>query len=275
MLSPESLTALKEQIKLAFFDIDETLYIKQNAIIPKTIPEVFRRLKQQGIRPAIATGRPRCAFPQVINQLIEDEDVDIFVTINGQHNSYQQQIITQYPLTTLEIKRIIDFMQQHKFEYGFVGNDHIAVSAISPSVQTALTPITSNYIVDPDYYLKAPIYQMLLFYPTEKEGLITTSTILGQDLKTVRWHPYAVDLLAQNGSKARGIQNIVTHLGLSMKNVIAFGDGLNDIEMLTSVGYGVAMGNACPELKAVADYVTTNIEQDGILTAFQQLQLLE
>lgn len=271
-LSPET---LKNQIKLAFFDIDETLYIKQDAILPSSIPAVFSRLKQQGITPAIATGRTRCAFPMVVEQLLEKAGVDVFVTINGQHNSYAKQLVSTYPLSLLELEKIIQFMQQHQLDYGLVGNEHIAISAATDLVKTALNPITTGYIIDPNYHHKAPIYQMLLFFPPEKEILIHQSGILGDHLKTVRWHQNAVDLLAKEGSKARGIKDIVEHLGLGMENVIAFGDGLNDIEMLTSVGFGVAMGNAHSDLMAVADYVTTNIEQDGILNAFQQLKLLD
>lgn len=64
-----------------------------------------------------------------------------------------------------------------------------------------------------------------------------------EGLKTVRWHEEAVDLLPAGMSKTDGIRSVVEALGLEMADVMAFGDGLNDVEMLSEVGFGVAMGN--------------------------------
>ncbi|WP_106497768.1 HAD hydrolase family protein [Lentibacillus sp. Marseille-P4043] len=58
------------------------------------------------------------------------------------------------------------------------------------------------------------------------------------------------------------------------RNTFAFGDGLNDIEMLTEVGTGIAMGNGVSELKKVADYVTVDVDENGIVKGLQQFGLL-
>jgi cof family protein len=58
------------------------------------------------------------------------------------------------------------------------------------------------------------------------------------------------------------------HLGISLEECIAFGDGGNDMTILQTAGIGVAMGNAYEGVKAVADYVTTSIDEDGIRNAF-------
>lgn len=60
-----------------------------------------------------------------------------------------------------------------------------------------------------------------------------------------------------------------------MQNVMAFGDGLNDIEMLTIAGVGVAMGNAHQDLKAIADHVTLHIEEDGIYSFLKKAKLID
>ena len=59
-----------------------------------------------------------------------------------------------------------------------------------------------------------------------------------------------------------------------MADTIAFGDGRNDIEMLETVAMGVAMGNAVPEAKAVADFETDRIENDGIIKALKEFRLI-
>jgi len=61
---------------------------------------------------------------------------------------------------------------------------------------------------------------------------------------------------------------------MDMKDTVAFGDNLNDLEMLQTVEMGVAMGNARPEVKRVADAVTDSVDRDGIVKGLKQLQLI-
>lgn len=264
-----------EQIKLVFFDIDETLYVKHKDHIPPSVYTAIRKLKERGIVPGIATGRTRTSFPRQINELIEQERIEILVTINGQHNSYQGQIIERHPINPSKIASAIQFFEQHGITYGFVSSEGIAVSEIAPMMQAALNPITTTYVVDKHHYQRHEIYQMLAFYEVHQDPLIESSGILEDDLKVLRWHDYSVDLLGQSGSKARGIHAIAQHLGYTAANVMAFGDGINDTEMLSHVGLGVAMGNAIDELKQVADYVTSDIEDDGIFNALVHFGVIE
>lgn len=264
-----------EQIKLVFFDIDETLYVKDKAFVPPSVYTAIRKLKQRGIVPGIATGRTRSAFPAVINELIEQEQIEMLVTINGQHSSYQGQVIAQHPIARSRLTQLTHFFEQQRITYAFISNQGIAVSDITPKMQAALHPITTDYIVDKQHYQQYDVYQMLAFYEASDDALIQRSGILGDDLKVLRWHDYSVDLLDDAGSKARGIDSIVRHLGYTAANVMAFGDGINDSEMIAHVGLGVAMGNAIPALKRVANYVTSDIEDDGILNALVKLGIVD
>ena len=92
--------------------------------------------------------------------------------------------------------------------------------------------------------------------------------------KSMRWGENVIDINSQTSGKASGIQTICNELGILPENVIAFGDGENDMEMLSAAGIGVAMGNALPCVKEIADYVTETVEQDGILRALQNFRLL-
>ena len=80
--------------------------------------------------------------------------------------------------------------------------------------------------------------------------------------------------MPKGGSKAEGIKKLIEKLGFKMENVYAFGDGLNDIEMLQTVGTGIAMGNALDIVKEYADLVTTNVEDDGIVNGLKEVGLL-
>lgn len=266
---------LSSPIKIVFFDIDETLYYKKEVRIPRSISEqVLPKLRANGIIPAIATGRAYGAFPEALKPLMNENGFELFVTINGQYNLYRNQIISEYPLMKERIERILVKLKALDIEYAFVTAEEIAVSRNTPEVEESLRPIKADYIVDPDFYLLHTVIQLLAFFPQERTEEVVASGVLEDDLKEVRWHKYSVDLLNKQNSKARGIQDVLHYFGFSPENAMAFGDGLNDLEMISSVGFGVAMGNAEAELKSVADYVTLPIEQDGILVALQQLGII-
>ena len=90
------------------------------------------------------------------------------------------------------------------------------------------------------------IYQSLLFCEIDEEKQYFKNY---PKFDFIRWHPYSVDILPKGGSKAEGIKKMIDRLGFELKDVYAFGDGLNDLEMLKAVGTGVAMGNGVPEAK--------------------------
>ena len=76
------------------------------------------------------------------------------------------------------------------------------------------------------------------------------------------------------GAIAAGIQLMTKHFNIPLECAMAFGDGGNDIPMLQHVPYGVAMGNACEELKSVADYITESVDEDGIENALRHFGLI-
>lgn len=264
-----------EQIKIIFFDIDDTLYLKQRDYLPPSIAPAIRQLKARGIIPAIATGRTPCSFPKALVQLIEQEKIDTLVTMNGQYVSYQQQVIEKHPIAQSALQRLTRYFQQQQIDYAFINEQEIVVSNITPMLAEALDPITRHYRLnqDPDYLFQHDIFQLLAFYPASADKMVEDAKLL-QQLKTVRWHENSVDIFDINGSKARGIKAVLDHLGLTMEQTMAFGDGLNDIEMLQQVGIGVAMGNAHPQLKSLADYVTDSVAEDGIARFLQQAGLI-
>ncbi|HLK58916.1 MAG TPA: Cof-type HAD-IIB family hydrolase [Chthonomonadaceae bacterium] len=84
---------------------------------------------------------------------------------------------------------------------------------------------------------------------------------------------WGVEMHAPNVSKRLGLETIVTQLGLSREEVVAIGDHINDMEMLEWAGIGVAMGNALPEVKEIADWVTDRYDEDGVARAIERFVL--
>lgn len=256
--------------KIIFFDIDDTLYIKFENRIPDSTKLALQRLKEQGIIVAIATGRGICVFPKCVHELVEQVGIDVFVTINGQYNEYRGTPLVDFPLTPAQIRHTTDYLIGQDIAYGYMTRDEIIGFNETPPMTHALNSLHIPYRIADEFDMNTPVYQILAFYENNK----TANLELGENLKTVRWHISGVDILDKDGSKARGIHAVLDKLGLTMADAWAFGDGLNDIEMLSSVGFGVAMGNAHDDLKAVADFVCPSHQEDGIFKGLQALGVI-
>ena len=104
-------------------------------------------------------------------------------------------------------------------------------------------------------------------YETELMARIPTCT-------SGRWHPAFTDITAKGADKGEGIRVMAKHLGFDPQYTMAFGDGGNDSSMILTAGIGVAMGNAIDSLKQQADYITTSVDEDGILNALKHFKLI-
>ena len=89
-----------------------------------------------------------------------------------------------------------------------------------------------------------------------------------------RWSRFGIDVLPGSGDKVAGIRKYLALQGISHEETIAFGDGENDIGMLQYAGIGVALGNAGEEVKAAADYVTADIDDDGVWKALEHFHII-
>lgn len=255
----------KNQIKAVFFDIDETLYQKETDYLPETVIPALQQLQQAGIIVGIATGRVQASFPAKVSELVKKLNIDTLVCSNGQFVMSKGEIIRNAALPTEKVRQLLDYLIEQEIDYCVLNNDKLCVSNITPKLKGALDPITTHYQVDPHYADHHPVLQILSFHDQTKDHLFKNIPQL-EGLKTIRWHEDSVDIFESAGSKAFGIQQVAEHLGFTMENVMAFGDGLNDVEMLSQVGVGVAMGNGCDTVKQLAKHIAPNIDDDGIAT---------
>ena len=82
------------------------------------------------------------------------------------------------------------------------------------------------------------------------------------------------DVIEKEASKAEGLRRLCEYYGVPISETIAFGDSMNDYEIIQEAGIGVAMGNGTEELKRAADYVTSAIGEDGVWNACVHLHLI-
>ena len=117
------------------------------------------------------------------------------------------------------------------------------------------------------------VLQLISFFKADREPHFMTE--LMPDCTSMRWHPFFTDVIAGGVDKSVGIDKVLAYEGLSLDDAMAFGDGGNDVTMLSHVPYGIAMGNACDELKRVSAYVTDSVDEDGVEKALRHFGLID
>ncbi len=254
---------------IIFFDIDGTL-LNHDKQLPSSTKEAIFKLKELGHVVAIATGRA----PFMYRDLRKELEIDTFVSYNGQYVVVNGEVIFTNPLNTASLEKLTEVALRN--EHPVVYMDHEDMKANVPEhpfIHESIDTLKIEHFPthDPDYYKERDLYQTLLFC---REGEERQYEQEFPDFDFIRWHPVSVDILPKGGSKAKGIQAVVEKLGFPKGNQYAFGDGLNDIAMLSSVTNSVAMGNGEEEVKRAAKYVTKSVEEDGILHGLQMVGLL-
>lgn len=257
--------------ELIFFDIDDTLcrFGQLHALSRKTL----QRLHAAGIKMAIATGRSMMMLPPDIRALVDAGMLEALVSANGQYNVLQDEVVSHYPLSGDDVAALIAICRDYGIAYQQLSAHHIAWSQEQPNYEH-MRKIFPCCVVDADYYRRHTIYQLSVFLPEDEEYPSLVDAFAAQGYHVARWHRGGADLVPHAGSKARGIADVCQALGVDIRNTMAFGDGLNDLEMLQAVGIGVAMGDGWPQLREVADYVTGSIEEDGVAKALQHFGVL-
>ncbi len=256
--------------KIIFMDLDGTIIDHSINAIPENTIKTIKLLKEQGHTLVIATGRPPCLFYDIEHTL----DIDTFIAANGRYVKYKgKEIYTDY-IDPVIMKQFVSDMIEQKIEVGF---EAVNVYAIH-NILTDLPSKFSDYyhlempIEIKDFHLHNKVLQMIIFYDKKDYSHISKKyPMLDFNISC----PYGIDINNKGGMKEVGMNEILSILNFKKEDVIAIGDGFNDISMIEAAGFGIAMGNGCIPLKEKADYVTDNCNDDGFYKAFKKLGMVK
>jgi Cof subfamily protein (haloacid dehalogenase superfamily) len=254
--------------KIVFFDIDGTL-LDHEKNLPSSTKKAINILKENGVFVAIATGRA----PFMFTNLLAELDIDSYVSFNGQFVVFENEVIYKNPLSQTDLDSLLQETKKNEHPLIFMNEKTMkATTKHHPFIETSMGSLLMPHPdEDSSFFIDKEIYQSLLFCETGEEQFYYENY---PEFDFIRWHQYSVDILPKGGSKAEGIKKMIQRLGFELKDVYAFGDGLNDLEMLKAVGTGVAMGNGVPEAKALANMVTSDVSEDGIWNGLKELKLI-
>ena len=256
-------------IKAVFFDIDGTLFSHKMMGVPDSTKKALRMLREKGIKSYIATGR---CWTEMKSLPIDYSEFDGMVLLNGQIClDSEGNIIYESPIEEGDLKEIVFEFEQKKMPVLLIERDSIYINYVDEIVIEAQKTFSLPTPMVGEYGDKK-IYQACVYANEEQEKELMKRL---QYCKTTRWHEYGIDLISECGGKDIGIGHVLEYYGINRSECMAFGDGENDVDMLKYAGIGVAMGNATDSTKACADYVTKDIEHDGIYYALKKYEVLE
>jgi Cof subfamily protein (haloacid dehalogenase superfamily) len=255
--------------KLLFFDIDGTLYDNKNDEVPKSTIEALKKLKENpDVEIAIATGRASYILRRLDNIL---PFFDAFVYQNGLHITYKGEEVFRHIPTKEDTKNLISTFKYHDLVHGGFNPSKEVISGTTKKIENDFTLMGLDIPLIQDLEHTDNLMQ-LYFFGNEKDFKNVQDA--HPEVRVVPWHTNGADILPINFSKEVGIKRLAKQLGYEMKDVMAFGDAANDLEMIKAAGTGVVMGNGIPELKAIADYITDPVDQDGIYNALKHFNLI-
>ena len=271
--------------KALFLDIDYTLFSPRQGIVPPSAEAAVRKARENGHYVFLCTGRS-----QAEARKYQNFPVDGFIYANGAACFVKGKNIYDHPISEENVNRIREMIERH----------HMGVligGARNAYLDDICYPMISSYLSgsepDPEIRMRNlrnngmasmrewtgddPVYKLGATKP-HQDSFDSLSAQLPPHFRLVQ------TLSSENGDfgeisdstnkKSDGILRILEHLGMSKEDAVGIGDSGNDTDMLEICGIGIAMGNGSEEVKTIADWITTDVDEDGIRNAFVHIGVI-
>ncbi len=267
--------------KLLVVDIDGTL-LDRRGVISAVDREALLKARDAGVIVSLSTGRAIGACKNVLKELALD-GFHVFFDGALVCNNIQDEEVYAQPIGSELVRDAIAFSQRNGIPLELYSATHYFVEQESwrTDIHTEffnLAPTLRDFasLWEKERIIKGGI--VVASAEEEAEVRRFGQEFRGRlDLGWARAPAYPdfqfINVLATGVSKGRALRELASHLGIVMSEVIAMGDGINDISLLSAAGTAVAMQNAPAEVKAVADYVTADVEHGGVAGAVRRFLL--
>ena len=253
--------------KVLVLDLDGTLTNSQKEITDKTLEAVFR-MQEYGHKVVIATGRPTPGALPIAKKLKLEKFGGFIASFNGGQitDCGSGEVIYQQTLPNI----------------GFISYDKTGIIAADRpdkyiDLEARINHLPVSYKKNIAEYIDFPLNKCLgtaepEVAPEKEQAFIEK---FGDRINVSRSEPFFIEITPKGIDKAASLEHLCEIIGSSRENMIACGDGFNDISMIKYAGVGVAMANAQEEVKAAADYITVSNDEDGVAKVIYEMILKE
>lgn len=276
--------------KVIFMDIDGTL-LNEYGVVPESAKHAVQKARKNGHLVFICTGRSKAE----LFQEILDVGFDGIIGAAGGYIEVEEEVIFHETVSSQDIQHLVDFFNEHHIDFYLESNGGLFSSK---NCKSHFRSIMDKIIMENPEAKEEVERGMLPFHDALIEGKdliredINKICFLGSDIPfeviyrefATKFNviPSTVPILGENSGelsvpgihKATAIEKLLEHLNIDKKDTFAYGDGMNDLEMIEFVQYGIAMGNAKEPLKQAADGVTDIHDDHGIFNSFRKYGLI-
>lgn len=276
--------------KIIFLDVDGTL-VDYETNIPESAITAIRKARENGHRVYICTGRSKAE----VYQELWDIGLDGMIGGNGSYVEDRGHVVMHQLITADQCRRIVDYLHEKGLEFylesnnGLFASRHFAEKA-QPSVQEysrrkGKENAEKLTVADafPEMIYGGKLYRddlnKISYLLNSYQDFLDTKEMF-PDMENGTWGGAGEtalfgDLGVKGITKGNAVEHLLDYLGMEKKDTIAFGDAKIDIPMFECCEIGVAMGSGGEEAKAAADFVTDDVDKDGLYKAFRRLGLIE
>ncbi len=270
-------------MKYIFLDIDGTLFDHRKYAIPKSAYQAVELARRAGHKVFICTGRTCCLLDHV-----KDMDYDGVVAAAGAYAQIKEEIIYEDSIPYPEMEEIMRFCISNGVSYVLEGKKGIYMHSM---VRDYFFEGEGRDCPGHEFFKQPAVYDMedydpetetiykFCIYSLKEEALMEIEKKYGAGYQFIHSIPnegslHCVEVMSVRNNKAGGIRKILEYYGGCMEDTVAIGDSMNDLEMIKECAVGIVMGNGDGKLKAYADYVTSDIDKDGVYQGLEHYGLL-
>ncbi len=259
------------KIKLVATDIDGTL-VKWDTSVSDGVKDCIKKLQENGVKVVLVTGRMHCATKHLRDELGLNSPVVSYqgglIKDSDGKTLYQENLDSDYA------KEIINWAHKNDVHLNLYIDDKLYVEKDDDCVKRYTDGKFVPYTVCPFESLKIENVNKILaidYGNAERvTGWISELQAKFPELYIVKSTPFFCEIGSPMAKKSLGVEFLAKHWNLSQDEILTIGDQNNDIELLKAGGVKVAMGNATPELKECANYITDSVENDGFVKAIEK-----
>ena len=272
-------------MKLIFLDIDGTLTLPGHNVPPESALQAIRKTQEKGNKVFLCTGRNYAMLKPLLVY-----GFDGMVAGAGGYVTCGDEVLYDCPMTDVQTRTALDVLHRNgifctletkEMTYGDekLGSFLSSQSKGNSEIERWRAALSSELNIHPmNEYDGRPAYKIVIMCENESQ-LEEPKKILSRDfdfcMQSVPLHSCLNgELINRKYDKGRGVIRVARYLGVEAGDTYGFGDSMNDLEMIRTVGTGVCMANGSEELKAESDLICPAVEEDGLAKAFAKLGLI-
>lgn len=269
------------EYKMIVLDLDGTLTNRNKEITPKT-KETLMKAQEQGKIVVLASGRPTYGVMPLAEELHLEDYGGYILSFNGGiiMNCKTKEVVFSRQLPAEANSKIIDLAQEHNVSILTYENRTLLtnrpedqyVQLESRINMLEIVPMTIEQLKE---HITFSVPKFLMTDDGDYLAMVEpkVKAALGKNFSVYRSDPFFLEILPNGIDKAQSLERLLSVIGMKREEMIACGDGYNDLTMVQYAGLGVAMGNGVLPVRKAADYITLTNEEDGVAHVVEKFML--